>query len=75
MRRGAACQCRCAEQAWPSSKRVSEPATRRSPGCGGTSETFITFLAFAGKVRRVVYTTNMIESINYRLYAMKCGAL
>lgn len=30
-------------------------------------ETFIPFLAFPAEVRRVVYTTNMIESINYQL--------
>lgn len=32
-----------------------------------TWETFIPFLAFPPDVRRVVYTTNMIESINYQL--------
>ncbi|NNF56431.1 MAG: IS256 family transposase [Acidimicrobiales bacterium] len=30
-------------------------------------ETFVPFLAFPAEVRRVVYTTNMIESINYQL--------
>lgn len=30
-------------------------------------ETFIPFLAFPAEIRRVVYTTNMIESINYQL--------
>lgn len=30
-------------------------------------ETFIPFLAFPADIRRVVYTTNMIESINYQL--------
>ncbi len=30
-------------------------------------ETFVPFLAFPADVRRVVYTTNMIESINYQL--------
>lgn len=30
-------------------------------------ETFIPFLAFPPEIRRVVYTTNMIESINYQL--------
>lgn len=32
-----------------------------------TWETFIPFLAFPADIRRVVYTTNMIESINYQL--------
>ena len=32
-----------------------------------TWETFIPFLAFPTEIRRVVYTTNMIESINYQL--------
>lgn len=32
-----------------------------------TWETFIPFLAFPAEIRRVVYTTNMIESINYQL--------
>jgi len=30
-------------------------------------ETFIPFLAFPAEIRRVVYTTNTIESINYQL--------
>lgn len=30
-------------------------------------ETFIPFLAFPAEIRRVVYTTNLIESINYQL--------
>lgn len=32
-----------------------------------TWETFIPFLAYPAEIRRVVYTTNMIESINYQL--------
>src|SRR5690606_41723641 len=30
-------------------------------------EVFVPFLAFPAEIRRVVYTTNMIESINYQL--------
>lgn len=30
-------------------------------------DTFTPFLAFPAEIRRVVYTTNMIESMNYQL--------
>ncbi len=33
----------------------------------GSSERVILFFAFPPDVRKVIYTTNMIESINYRL--------
>ncbi len=40
-------------------------ATRRSCGCGGrTGQEFVPFLVFLPEVRRVIYTTNLIESMN-----------
>ena len=52
----------------PSSPRSGANATRRSSGCGTNAwAEFVPFLAFDVEIRKVICTTNAIESINARL--------
>ena len=51
-----------------SSPTPGAPATRRSSGCGRTpGHQFVPFLAFDVEIRRVVCSTNGIESVNARI--------
>jgi len=56
---------------WPSRRSKpsnSEPSTRPTVAARRHAwERFIPFLAFPPELRRIIYTTNSIESLNYQL--------
>ena len=53
---------------WRSSRQALGAAvTRPSAARGGPGSKVIPFLAFPPEVRRIIYTTNAIESVNARL--------